>query len=55
MKEIGINIRKGSQGCEGVNMSWEGQQLQLEWISEEKLAQLWLDNQSLKVCLLFCG
>ena len=41
MKEFGIDIEKGSQGHKGVNMFWEGQQLQLEWISKQKLAQLW--------------
>ena len=40
-KDIGINIEKGSQDHEGVNRFWEGQPLQLEWISKERLAQLW--------------
>ena len=53
IKEIGISIGKGSQGHKGVNMFWEGQQLQLEWISKEKLVQLWIGNQPLEVWLRF--
>ena len=36
MKEIGIENGKGFQGHEGVDMFWEGQQIQLEWISKDK-------------------
>ena len=53
MKEIGIDIGKGSQVDKGVKKSWEGQQLQLGWISKEKLVQLWLGNQPLEVLLKF--
>ena len=53
MKEICINNRKGFQGHKGVDMFWEGQQLQLEWISKEKLAQLWLIDQPQEMWLKF--